>query len=100
MTICKKRRNNAHAKKGQGHVYSICCSKAATVQDISEATALDSYMLPKLVVKRHNCVICATHSKVMRNHFCEAQKDRFVPPRFRPAGAAPGSLLSPCKEMV
>uniref|UniRef100_A0A8D0CGB7 40S ribosomal protein S26 n=1 Tax=Salvator merianae TaxID=96440 RepID=A0A8D0CGB7_SALMN len=86
-----KRRNDAQAKKGWGYVLPIHCTfviwktvEAYAVEDISEASYLDSYVLPNLYVKLRYCVSCDIHNQEVRNHSHKAWKDHTVLPRLRP----------------
>jgi len=102
--MTKKRRNGGRNKKGRGHVKRIPCAlsgklvpkdkcvkrfivrnivESAAIGDMQEATAYESYALPKIYVKMHYSVEAAIHSRIVRVRSRTDRRIR-VPPRRAP----------------
>jgi small subunit ribosomal protein S26e len=102
-----KRRNGGRSKKGRGHAKAINCDgcgrktgkdkaitrfqvknivESAAQRDIRDASAYETYTLPKTYLKVCYCMSCACHrrivkvrSKIKPNN---NRKDRAAPARF------------------
>eukprot|EP00940_MAST-03C_sp_MAST-3C-sp2_P002060 g2060.t1 len=56
----------------------------SSMRDIKEATALETYVMPKVYMKMAYCVGCAVHRRIVRGRSKEARKIRVIPRRRRP----------------
>mmetsp|Transcript_52755 Transcript_52755/g.120226 ORF Transcript_52755/g.120226 Transcript_52755/m.120226 type:complete len:104 (+) Transcript_52755:41-352(+) len=102
MTV--KRRSHGRNKKGRGHVKRVRCVStgkaipkdkaikrfivrnivdASSMRDLREASAYESYALPKLYVKQYYSVEAAVHQRIVRSRSSENRRNRDPPPRFR-----------------
>ncbi|CAD7672950.1 unnamed protein product [Nyctereutes procyonoides] len=85
--MTKKRRNNGHVKKGRSCVWPVCYTSCAC------CVPKDKAIKKKFVIGNVEVTIvrdiseasvCVIHSKEVRNHSHEAQKEGTPPSRFRP----------------
>ena len=104
MTV--KRRSHGRNKKGRGHVNRVRCAStgkaipkdkaikrfivrnivdASSMRDIRDASAFETYALPKIYIKQYYSVEAAIHQRVVRVRSVEGRKNREPPQRNRPA---------------
>ncbi|KAH8097798.1 hypothetical protein JL720_712 [Aureococcus anophagefferens] len=104
MTV--KRRSHGRNKKGRGHVNRVRCAStgkaipkdkaikrfivrnivdASSMRDIRDASAYETYALPKIYIKQYYCIEAAVHQRIVRS-------GRDGPPQPRPAAALPAPL--------
>lgn len=57
---------------------------ASALRDIKDASAYESYNLPKLYVKQYYCIEAAVHQRIVRVRSREERKNR-APPQRKPA---------------
>lgn len=99
-----KRRAHGRNKKGRGHVKRVRCAStgkaipkdkaikrfvvrnivdASSMRDIRDASAYDSYALPKLYIKQYYCVEAAVHQRIVRSRSRTDRRIREPPQRFQ-----------------
>jgi small subunit ribosomal protein S26e len=105
MTV--KRRNHGRNKHGRGHVNRVRCGStskaipkdkaikrykiknmvdASAQRDIRDASAYESYQLPKLYIKEYYCIEAAVHQRIVRVRSVVDRRNRDPPPRYRGGG--------------
>jgi small subunit ribosomal protein S26e len=102
MTV--KRRNHGRNKHGRGHVNRVRCAStakaipkdkaikrflirnivdASALRDIKDASAFDTYTLPKLYIKQYYCIEAAVHQRIVRVRSADDRKNRLPPARVK-----------------
>ena len=100
MTV--KRRSHGRNKKGRGHVNRVRCAStgkaipkdkaikrfivrnivdASSMRDIRDASAFETYALPKIYIKQYYCIEAAVHQRIVRSRSRTDRRNRDPPPR-------------------
>merc|ERR1712159_299759 len=103
-TMTVKRRSHGRNKKGRGHVNRVRCAStgkaipkdkaikrfivrnivdASSMRDIRDASAFETYALPKIYIKQYYCIEAAVHQRIVRSRSRTDRRNRDPPPRFR-----------------
>ena len=56
---------------------------ASSMRDIRDASAFETYALPKIYIKQYYCVEAAVHQRIVRSRSRTDRRNRDPPPRFR-----------------
>ena len=100
-----KRRNHGRNKKGRGKVRRVVCAltgklvakdkavkrfvvrnmvESSAMRDIRDASAYETYQLPKVYYKMYYSIDAAVHRRLVRGRKKTERRNRDPPPRFRP----------------
>ncbi|KAH7617782.1 hypothetical protein Ndes2526B_g05234 [Nannochloris sp. 'desiccata'] len=106
--MTKKRRNGGRNKHGRGHVKGVRCETsgrmvpkdkaikryivrnivdASALRDISDASGIEGYALPKIYRKVYYSISVAIHSRIVRVRSRKNRRNREPPVFHRPAQA-------------
>ena len=56
---------------------------ASSMRDIRDASAFETYALPKIYIKQYYCIEAAVHQRIVRSRSRTDRRNRDPPPRFR-----------------
>ena len=100
-----KRRNHGRSKHGKGKAKNVVCAltgklvskdkavkrfvvrnmvESSAMRDIRDASAFETYQLPKVYYKMYYSIDAAVHRRLVRGRSMKERRNRDPPPRFRP----------------